>query len=195
MRGLSDFDVRHNFSFNYLWEIPGSKAKEGALKWVTNGWQLGGIFRVATGLPFSVFVGGDSLGMRNGNAFNFPNRLDTPECKNSVNPGNPNHYIKTECFIMPPAGRFGNAGRNTLIGPGIKNFDLSLFKNNRFGEGLNIQLRAEIFNVFNHANFTVPLRTESQIFNVSGVRISTAGVSTSTSTTSRQIQLALKFIF
>src|SRR5262249_24677212 len=131
-RGRSSFDVNQNLSFNYLLEIPTPKfAQDNLLKAPLGGWQLGGIFRAATGLPFTVTVGGDSLGLRNANPFNFPDRLNTPECASPVNLGNPDRYIKTECFIAPnPGARFGNSGRNQYAGPGIRNFDLSLIKNN-----------------------------------------------------------------
>jgi hypothetical protein len=70
------------------------------------------------------------------------------------------NYIKTQCFSFPsPATRLGNAGRNSLIGPGLSNFDLSLFKNNyirRISENFDIQFRAEFFNVLNRTNFSPP---------------------------------------
>ena len=201
-RGLSDFDVRHNLTFNYLLEMPQPRFAKGAvLKRATNGWQLGGIFRASTGLPFTVTTGGDPLGLKNFNPFNFPDRVNTPDCTNPVNPGEPTHYIRTECFIAPvPGTRLGNGGRNRYEGPGIRNFDVSLIKNNRFGERFSLQFRAEFFNVLNHANFAVPDRTSAQLFsfnasNNSFARVQTAGSLNSTSTTSRQIQFALKLAF
>ena len=195
-RGLSSFDVRHNFTFNYLWEIPHPKSTEGAVKFVTNGWQLGGIYHARTGLPFTVTIGGDALGLRNANAFNFPDRVNSPACANPVNPGNPIQFIKTECFVVPAnPTRLGNSGRNQYIGPGVSDFDLSLIKNNRFKERYNLQFRAEFFNVFNHTNFSVPDRTSAQLFNQSLARVASAGALNSTSTSSRQIQFALKLSF
>jgi hypothetical protein len=196
-RGLSSFDVRHNFTFSYLWEIPHPKSSEGIVKYATEGWQLGGIYHARTGLPFTVTVGGDSLGLRNANAFNFPDRVNTPECADPTNRGgDPAHFIKTQCFVAPsPGTRLGNSGRNQYIGPGLQDFDLSLIKNNKLGERTNLQLRAEIFNVFNHTNFSVPDRTSAQLFNVSLAPIASAGGLNSTSTTSRQIQFALKLSF
>jgi len=196
-RGRSSFDVNQNLSFNYLWEIPTPRfAQDNLLKMPLGGWQLGGIFRAATGLPFTVTVGGDSLGLRNANPFNFPDRLITPECANPVNPGNPDHYIKTECFIAPsPGTRLGNSGRNQYAGPGIRNFDLSLIKSNQINERFNVQFRTELFNLLNHPNFSVPDRTSAQLFNQSLAAVATAGRLNSTSTTSRQIQFALKLSF
>jgi len=90
-------------------------------------------------------------------------------------------------------------GRNILIGPGITNLDFSLFKNNyvrKISETFNVQFRAEIFNILNHPNFSPPANgTNTDIFNSSGAPNSAAGLLTSTTTTSRQIQLAIKAIF
>jgi len=197
MRGPSDFDVRHNLVLNYLWEIPGPSG--GVAKWLATGWQVGGIFRAATGLPFTPTIGGDPLGLRNANPFDFPDRLDTPECRNPVNPGNNEHYIRTECFVVPqPAVRLGNSGRNIATGPGLTNLDFSLFKNSYFRNGpdkVNLQLRMEVFNLLNRTNFSIPDRTASQIFDQNLQRLPNAGRLNSTATTSRQIQLAVKLTF
>src|SRR5205807_2478552 len=104
MRGPSDFDVRHNLVLNGLWQVPRPRSRKGALGWAADGWQVGGIFRAASGLPFTPSIGGDPLGFRNTAPFDFPDRLDTLECKNPVNPGNPSHYIRTECFVAPQPG-------------------------------------------------------------------------------------------
>jgi hypothetical protein len=96
------------------------------------------------------------------------------------------------------ANLFGNAGRNQLIGPRIVNFDFSIFKNNyfpRISESFNLQFRAEIFNVFNHANFQSPLCGSCQtLFNENGSP-SGGGFLNTTSTEARQIQLSLKAIW
>jgi hypothetical protein len=92
---------------------------------------------------------------------------------------------------------FGNAGRNTVVGPGLTNVDFSVFKNNhvaRISETFNIQFRAEFFNLLNHANFQAPLK-HNAIFNQDGSPASSAGQINSTSTFSRQIQFGLKIIW
>jgi hypothetical protein len=191
MQGLSDFNITHNVVINGLWQIPGASAG-GAIGRLTDDWQVGGILRAASGLRFSPVVGGDSLGMRNGNPFNFPDRLNTPACAAVVNPRNPGHYIKTDCFVAPPPGELGNSGRNIATGPGLMTVDLSVLKNNRVGSSTNLQLRVEVFNLLNRPNFSVPDRTSAQVFNASFVPNARAGVLTSTSTSARQIQLAAK---
>jgi len=196
-RGVSDFDVRQNLVVNATWRLPRQASAHGFARWATDGWQLSGIFRAATGLPFTPVIGGDPLGMNNSAAFDFPDRLNLPGCNDPVNPGNATHYIKTQCFAAPrPATRLGDSGRNIAIGPGLTNLDAALFKNNFvLNEKVNIQFRAELFNVLNHANFAVPNRTAAQTFTQTFSPVTTAGLLTTTSTTSRQIQLAMKFIF
>ena len=218
-RGLSDFDQRYNFTGNVLWEVP-TPATSGFVRTLSSGWQISGIYRIAAGLPFTPTIGGDPLGLRNSNAFGLPDRKSTPNCQSLVNPGNPNHYIKTECFTLPtaPAGvactafaaqagtcsnLLGNSRRNVAIGPGVTTLDMSLAKSTHLGERVTLQLRFEAFNVLTHANFRTPDRTVAQLFNVNGTSLApaifggtgNAGVITSTSTTSRQLQLAMKVIF
>jgi hypothetical protein len=197
-RGLADFDIRQNLSVNYIWGVPGLKAKPRALQRALNGWQWGGILHIASGEPFTPIITGDPLGMK-GDQFDRPDVLTGPGCSGSrVNPGNPLDYIKTQCFAFPnPGTRFGDAGRNILIGPGILNLDTSLVRNLGGSEKFHAQFRAEFFNVLNHTNFASPVVTtnNTSLFGANGVPISSAGVLTSTTTTSRQIQFGLKLIW
>jgi hypothetical protein len=196
-RGLSDFDVRQNFVLNATGLLPRVRFVRGFASWAVNQWQVGGIFRSSTGLPFTPVIGGDPLGMKNSAAFDFPDRLNLRGCNNPVNPGNATHYVKTQCFAPPqPATRLGDSGRNIAIGPGLTNLDLAVFKNNYVhNEKFNLQFRAELFNLLNHTNFAVPDRTAAQIFTQTFSPVATAGLLKTTSTTSRQIQLAVKYIF
>jgi hypothetical protein len=211
-RGPSDFDVRHNLIVNYLWELPAPQIENALLHALTDGWQWGGIVRAQSGTPFTATISGDSLGMRSDNTFNFPDRVNTPGCGNPVNSGNPDHYIKTECFaVAQPTNRLGNAGRNSFTGPSLFNVDTSLTKNNRIqriSETFNAQFRLELFNVLNHADFRPPTGAAAQVFTFSTAGAcataptaacftpnATAGRLLSTAATSRQIQLALKLIW
>jgi len=221
-RGLADFDVRHNFSLNYVWYVPGSRS----LGVLTHGWQLGGIFQAKSGFPFTPIIGGGGkIGMNSTEPFDYPNRVISPACSSLVNPGNSGHYFKTECFVLPslPASSalaakcfpnphvdlgngqiecdnlYGNAGRGSVIGPGTTSFDLSLVKNTaipRISESFNVQFRAEFFNALNHPNFNTPNVPSRIVFNGDLTPKATgpggAGSLSSTSTTSRQIQFGLK---
>ena len=197
-RAVSDFDLRQNFVVSGVWNLPAGKSLSGPAAWIAKGWELGGIFEVSTGAPFTPSIGGDALGMGSSAPFDFPNRLVGPGCKSQVNPGNPDRYIKTQCFAVPnPINLLGNAGRNSLVGPGILNLDSSLFKNNyipRVSETFNVQFRAEFFNVLNHTNFRSPL-DNSALFNGSGTPLGSGGVVDATQTSSRQIQFGVKVIW
>jgi hypothetical protein len=197
-RGLSDFNVGQYFVVNLSWESPAPSIHSWLAGWMLRGWQLGGIFKASSGQPFTPILGGDPLGMKLDETAEPPNWLFGSGCETLSNPGNPNHYIKTQCLAFPnPSNLRGNLGRNTVIGPGLANLDLSLFKNNRIrkiSEDFNVQFRAEFFNVFNRANFASPVDNRI-VFEQNGSRTSGAGLITSTQTPAREIQFALKLIW
>jgi hypothetical protein len=197
-RGLSDFNVGKNLVLNYEWEIPSPKSVSAAGRWALGGWQFGGIFEASSGVPFSVVDSPDPLGLGNSDPFARPDRVSGPGCGNPINPGNPNQYIKLQCFAFPnPSNRLGNSSRNQRTGPGLVNFDMSLFKNNsikRISESFNAKFRVEVFNAFNRPNFLPPLDFNA-LFDQSGVPVPGAGLIDSTGTPSRQIQFGLKLIW
>ena len=198
-RGLADFHLAQDLELSYTWQIPAPKKVSGISAWVLEGWQVGGIYAASTGAPFTPDIGGDALGLNSTDtSLDLPNLIVGPGCRSPVNSGNPNHYIKTQCFAAPnPITLRGNLGRNTVIGPGLSSFDFSLFKNNhikRISDAFNVQFRAEFFNIFNRANFSPPLDNKD-IFDSSGNPIGSAGLITGTETPSRQIQFALKVIW
>ena len=221
-RGLSDFDIRRVLVINVTWQVPTLKSAVEPLAWAINGWELGLIYKANDGVPFTATFGtdGDPLGLNSTDPYDYPNRLSGSGCATLTNPGNPNNYIKTQCFAVPtaPSAAFynaycdpavgtspqcfnlrGNAGRNILIGPGLSNLDFSLIKNSYFkkiSETFNAQFRAEVFNILNRANFSPPpFPNNTDIFDSTGAANPSAGLLTSTTTDSRQIQFALKFIW
>ena len=225
-RGLSDFNVSQTLVIAGTWQIPGARSLSGPLAWIRKGWETSVLLKANTGVPFTPTFGtdGDPLGLNSTDPWAFPNRLGGPGCNSLVNPGNPDHYIKTECFAVPTAPNLafyntdcntafgstnpqspaylqcfnlgGNAGRNILIGPGLVNLDFSLVKNSRINDSFNVQFRAEAFNILNRANYQVPpLVNGTDIFDSAGVPNVNAGVLTSTTTTSRQIQFGIKLIW
>ena len=197
-RGLSDFDVPQILVINFTWELPDPHGNSKVAHWAASGWQLGGLYKASSGQPFTAILGGDVVGMKLDETSEPADRLTSSGCQTLTNPGNPNHYIKTQCLAFPnPSNRWGNAGRNTLIGPGQSKLDASIFKNNRIeriSETFNAQFRAEFFNVLNRANFSSPT-SNNVVFDPSGAPVPSAGLIISTQTTSRQIQFALKLIW
>ena len=177
---------------------------------------MGGILAAHTGVPITPVIGGDPLGENNGSPNDFPDRLRGPGCGSAVNSGSVNNYIKLNCFALPVAtpaiaaecqafaavpgtcaNLDGNAGRNSIIGPGFLNLDFSLFKNNpipKISESFNVQFRAEFFNILNHSNFQTPV-DNSTLFNQDGTPTGGAGSLDALVGTAREIQFGLKIIF
>jgi len=197
-RGLSDFDIAHSAVVSFTWELPSPELSWAAPKWMLGGWQLGGLYKISTGQPFTPILGGDPLGMKLEQSSEPVDRAAGSNCQTLTNPRNANQYIRTQCLAFPnPSNRRGNLGRNALIGPGLSKVDFSVFKNNRvkrISEDFNAQFRVEFFNILNHANFSSPT-DNLEIFDQTGNPVSSAGLITSTQTTSRQIQFALKLIW
>jgi len=104
----------------------------------------------------------------------------------------PEEYYDVSGLVLPEEGFFGNVGRNTVIAPGVLTFDFGVSKDFKLTEQASIQFRTEVFNAFNRANFTLPAMN---IWDSGPVRDSTAGEILTTTTTSRQIQFALKILF
>lgn len=192
-RGPSDFDITHNFVFNFTYAIPSPRSSNGVVKGVFAGWELGGILTAQTGSPFSVLIHTDQANSGTVQQdLQRPNFAPGTGCStNAINPGNPSNYINLQCFSYPNPGEIGNLGRNTLRGPGLVDFDPSLSKTWGFDqERMKLQFRAEFFNILNRSNFFEPSQT---IFDGSGALIPTAPqLVPPTATTSRQIQFGLK---
>ena len=195
-KGVSDFDVTHNFVANYSWVIPTPSSFNGLEKTVLGGWELGGIFTARSGAPFTVTIQtdrartGDSR-VRSTSGGQRPDFNAAAGCSvNAINPGNVQDYIQANCYSWPALGQLGNLGRNTLRGPGLQEYDFSVFKNWSIRERFRLQFRAEAFNLLNKANFQAP---KTKIFDGSGNVISSGLQLTSpTQTSEREIQLGLK---
>jgi hypothetical protein len=104
----------------------------------------------------------------------------------------PARYFNPTAFLLPTAGFYGNLGRNTIIGPGMANFDFALVKNTKLNERMNLQFRFETFNLLNSVNWAQP---SNSLFQTNGSYTGSAGVITGTSTASRQLQFAMKLVF
>lgn len=188
-RGLSTFNAMHNFVFTASYPFP-FRFQQKAVGFLLGGWAINGMGTFRSGAPFSVRVGFNRS--RNLDSQS-PDRPDlVPGRSNSPVLGGPNQYYDPTAFALPVAGTYGNVGRNTVIGPGLMNLDVSLQKIFKPRESFNVQFRAELFNILNHANFALP---KSTIFSSSGAYIGSAGSIVATTTSSRQIQLGLKIIF
>jgi len=183
--GLASFDARHRQVTNFIYEIPlgnGHKyLSSGVLSHVLGNWQISGIHTMQSGRPATIGWTGD-ISNTGGSA--------RPVVVGDANTGakTTNSFWNAAAFSAPAANTFGNAGRNTLIGPGMRAFDFSMAKNFRIDEKRRVQFRGEIFNIFNHPIYDQPNTTFNNAdFNtIRGILINT---------TPRQVQLGLKVFF
>ena len=162
-RGRSNFDVRQRLSVSYTYDLPFGKGQryaheDGFLSSLLSGWQTNGVVTLQTGRPFTVALLSDIDNSNTGRSnlgFGANDRPNvTADARLSTR--TPDRWFNTSAFAFPAFGTFGNAGRNTLDGPGFQNVNASLVKNTRLAESVTLQLRAEAFNLFNHPNFNLP---------------------------------------
>jgi hypothetical protein len=180
--GPSALDVKNQASISSLYALPFGHGRMG-------GWQINGIATLLSGFPFTPQIGANRSG--DGDTRNPDRPSVNPAFSGPVVLGNPNEWFNPNAFVLPTAGTYGDLGRGVYRGPGLADLDLSLFKTTKLTERTNLQFRAEFFNTLNHPNFGTPNATvfSGTAFNPS------AGLITSTTTTSRQIQFGLKLVF
>jgi hypothetical protein len=202
--GPATYDVRNAGVINVSYELPfgnGRQMLNSVSGWENNvvgGWILNSIVTIQSGFPFTPQL-----------SFNPSNDGDS---KNPVRPswnpsftgpvilGGTTQWFNPAAFIVPPSGTFGNVGRNVLTGPGLGEWDFSVLKDTHLFERMNLQFRAEIFNLLNRTNLNTP-----NLITYTSATVGTpptpappspvAGTFTQTSTTSRQVQFGLKLLW
>jgi hypothetical protein len=182
-RASSIIDIRHRLTLSYLWELPIGKGKAflnhgGIVDWVLGGWQTNGILAAQTGLPFTPVLQTSTTNTGTGSRPNVVGAVTYP--------GTLQQWFNPNAFTSPGPFTYGNAGRDTLVGPGRTNLDMSLFKNFVIREQTRFELRAEAFNVFNHPQFGLPNAT---------IGNGQVGQITSIVGNPRQLQMGLRFQF
>ena len=175
--GRSEFDTHHRFLATGIYNLPFHGNQ------FTAGWQIALIFQVQSGNPFNVVTTNSGLNGVTGTL--------RPDVSSPITIfGSVDRWFDTSLFMSVP--RFGNLGRNVVIGPGIQNADLSIAKDTKIGEALRVQLRAEIFDLLNRANFAQP---GNVVGSPSFGRITSTRFATGELGSSRQIQLGVKLMF
>jgi hypothetical protein len=173
-RGLSNYDARNRFVATVIYELP-LRGKR-----VLNGWQLSTVLQAQSGNPVNIVTA-------NSTVTGVANTLRPDVAGPVAAIGSVDRWFDT--LVFTPVPRFGNLGRNMVIGPGFQNIDSSVTKNARLGEKVRLQFRAEVFDVVNHANFGQP-------GNVTGTpgfgRITNTRFPTGESGSSRQLQFGVK---
>ena len=206
-KGPSDFDVRHRFVASYLYELPFGRGREhlaeGPLSHIVGGWRISGLANLRSGRPFTIKAGSNNGvigGPRGGGLVSaFADCLKNGDLSDSSTQNIDRWFDATpgSSYSAPTApnptknnaveARLGNCGRNTLRGPDYINFDMGLARTfDYFGEGRRLELRWEMFNMFNTPQFGLP---QNDISNAAAGRISTLAGDP------RVMQFALKFVF
>ncbi|MGH9613015.1 MAG: carboxypeptidase regulatory-like domain-containing protein, partial [Bryobacteraceae bacterium] len=196
-RGLANFDVRHVGVINGVYALPFGHGKQflanasGLSNILASGWMVNSIVTLQSGFPFTPQLSYNPS--NSGDTRNPVRPFANPSFSGPVILGSPDRWFDPAAFLAYPAGSgfYGNVGRDTLVGPGLATWDFSLLKDTPIRETLHLQFRAELFNLLNRANFNTP---NAVAFTPTGVS-PTAGLITSTSTTSRQIQFGLKLLW
>jgi hypothetical protein len=195
--GLSTFNVTHLGVINGMYELPfgrGRRFLNNRSSWLTQtagGWSIASVLTLQSGFPFTPQLG-----------FNPTNNGDS---RNPIRPswnsafignailGERTRYYDPNAFVVPANGTYGDVGRNVLIGPGLATLDFSAIKDFPFTERIRLQFRSEFFNVLNRTNFSSP---NAVVFTAAGAApSSTAGLISSTATSSRQLQFGLKLLW
>ena len=179
-KASSSFDHRQRVVVSFIYRLPFARRPAGVQHALLGDWQAGGNFTAQSGAPFTVNISSDQANIGSGPAQR-PNISGNP----NDGPQNPQEWFNTSVFSLPALYTFGTAPRNAVIGPGLREFDLSLQKDIRLSEAAKLEFRAEAYNLFNHPNFNIPNRTA---FTANFGSISSAQ-------DSRQLQFALKLLF
>ena len=221
--GNSDFDVRHRFVLSSIYELPFGPGKHflgnasGFANQVVGGWQMSNIVSLSTGNWYTVLDSTGNYANADGGAGGVsqrPDQISDPlkagpvltnsqaNCHTTISQGGlaadrvgvPGSFFNGCAFDVPATGTFGDVGRNTIQGPGNRDWDFSLFKNFSIKERTKLEFRAEFFNILNHTNFLFA-KSGPQNGNGSTIRGASQFSKLTAARDPRQIQLALKLSF
>ncbi len=178
--GSSDFDARHRVVLNAIYDLPFKGNR------VVSGWSIAPIVSMQSGNPFNITSSSSAItgvgGTVRANVVGTPQVTGNPLTNWFVNPNT--------TFVAPPVGQLGTLGRNVFVGPGFSDVDLALYKNTKVTERMNVQLRADAFDLLNHPNYGQPSTSIGAVGVISSTRFPTGD-----SGSSRQLQFALKLQF
>jgi hypothetical protein len=189
-RALSSFDSTHNFVASYTYALPIDRGLSFLPKRLTQGWNLSGITRFATGFPIALSETGDRA-LTGTSGADHPNFIGplviTPDVRDTSN----HQYFNSSAFTMEALGTMGNADPRFFHGPGINNWDVGLQKTTHIHESMSLLFRAEFFNAMEHAQFSAPTGsfTSKQFGDVTSVQTGSRGSG------GRIGQMSLKFLW
>jgi len=197
-KGLATYNVAHVGAISALYELPfghGQMYASGLQGWqgaLVSGWSLSSVVTLQTGFPLTPQLSYNPS--NDGDTRNPVRPFINPNFTGSLVLGKAGQWFNPNAFLAPPtnSGFFGNAGRDIIPGPGLGTWDFSVLKTTAIRERVQLQFRAEIFNLLNRANFNTP---NLIVFTSPSGPSPTAGAITGTSTTARQVQFGLKLLW
>jgi hypothetical protein len=199
-KGPSDWDTPHNWVLNVAWDVPFARGATGLWRALGAGWQLTSITTVRSGQPLTVFTQNNWSRSLWSPSIAPTTGLDRPDLAPGRTPesavlGRPDQWFDPTAFVLPPAGTMGNSRRGAFRGPNLRTVDLAAVKHVTLQGRMRAELRVEVFNVFNRANFGTPT-----LIAFAGVPGETAPLSTfgrvrATVTSARQMQIGMRVAF
>lgn len=191
--GLSSFDRAHILKVNWLLDLPNPVERNHPLRWAVNDWQVSGIYSASTGAPAAIGFSTVNAVDITGSSTEGPRIVLNGEPSLSRGQRSFDRWFDTSVAALPAAGTIGNAARTNIRLPGINNWDLTAYKNFRFKERVNAQLRGEFYNAFNHTQYSNADTTAR--FDAQGRQVNTQFGQVTAARTARRIQLAIRITF
>jgi hypothetical protein len=199
-KGPSDWDTPHNWVINLIWDVPFARSLTGAGRALLDGWQLTGISSMRSGQPLTVFVQNNWSRSQWSPSIAPTTGLDRPDLASGRTPedavlGRPEQWFDPGAFVLQPQGTMGNSGRGVFRGPNLRTVDVSAVKRIALAGGARVEVRLEVFNLFNRANFGNPTLIAFAGATPNEAPLSSFGRIRSTVTSSRQTQLGVRLVF
>ena len=191
--GLASYDRTHVLTINWLWDVPGTPWTFAPAKLMLNDWTVSGIASFSSGAPLGVGFTQVTATDITGSPTDGPRIVVTGDPNLPKSERTFSRNFRTEVFRVPERGTIGNAAKTLIRGPGINNWDIAIFKNFPITEQIRFQFRGELYNAFNHTQFS-SLDTAAR-FDTQGNQVNTRFGEFTAARNPRQIQLALRFYF
>ncbi|MQA31875.1 MAG: TonB-dependent receptor plug domain-containing protein [Luteitalea sp.] len=199
-RGPSDWDTPHNWVLNVIWDVPFARGATGIRGALLDGWQITGISTIRSGQPLTVFVQNNWSRSQWSPSIAPTTGLDRPDLAPGRTPedavlGRPDQWFDPTAFALQPQGTLGDSRRGAFRGPNMRTVDLSALKRLPLRGRARAELRVEVFNLFNRANFGTPTLIAFAGASATEAPLTSFGRIRSTVTSARQMQLGLRVAF
>jgi Carboxypeptidase regulatory-like domain len=199
-KGPADWNTPHNWVVNAAWDMPFARDAVGVRRALTGGWQVTGVAAMRSGQPLTVFVQNNWSRSQWSPAISPTSGLDRPDLAPGFTAasaiiGRPDQWFNAGAFVLPPQGTLGNSPRGAFRGPDLRTLDLATAKRVRLGHAAHAELRLEVFNVFNRANFGNPTLIAFAGAAAGEAQLASFGRVRTTVTSSRQMQLGVRVVF